>query len=73
MKRIGVIAKTDRHDAPAVVERLLAWCADRGVQPVLEKETAGLCPDAQAFSDSGKARRTADTPRSRYDNDMGAA
>src|SRR6266566_116702 len=48
MKRIGVIAKTDRHDAPAVVERLLAWCADRGVQPVLEKETAGLCPDAQA-------------------------
>jgi NAD+ kinase len=48
MKRIGVIAKTDRPDAREVVERLLAWCADRGLQPVLEKETAGLSPDAQA-------------------------
>ena len=48
MKRIGVVAKTDRADAPGVVERLLVWCAERGLQPVLEKETAGLCPDAQA-------------------------
>jgi NAD+ kinase len=48
MKRIGVVAKTDRADAREVVERLLAWCAERGLQPVLEKETAGLCPDSQA-------------------------
>jgi NAD+ kinase len=50
MKRIGVVAKTDRADAPGVVERLLAWCAERGLQPVLEKETAGLCPDAQTVT-----------------------
>ena len=48
MKRIGVVAKTDRADAREVVERLLAWCAERGLQPVLEKETAGLCLDSQA-------------------------
>jgi NAD+ kinase len=47
MKRIGVVAKTDRADAREVVEQLLAWCAERGLQPVLEKETAGLCPDTQ--------------------------
>src|SRR6266545_5247962 len=48
MKRIGVVAKTDRADAREVVERLLRWCAERGLQPVLEKETAGLCPDMPA-------------------------
>jgi len=47
MKRIGVVAKTDRADAREVVERLLAWCAEQGLQPVLEKETAGLCPDTR--------------------------
>jgi len=48
MKRIGIVAKLDRPDAAGVVARLLAWSAERGLQPVLEKETAGLCPDAQA-------------------------
>ena len=48
MKRIGVVAKTDRRDAREVVERLLAWCGERGLHPILEKETAGLCPDAPA-------------------------
>jgi NAD+ kinase len=48
MKRIGVVARVDRPDAADVVHRLLAWCAERELQPVLEKETAGLCPDAHA-------------------------
>jgi len=48
MKRIGVVAKIDRAEARGVVERLLAWCAERGLQPVLEKETAGLLLDTQA-------------------------
>ncbi len=48
MKRIGIVAKPDRPDAAGVVARLLDWCAEHGLQPVLEKETAGLCPDAQA-------------------------
>ena len=47
MKRIGIVAKPDRPDAAGVVARLLDWCAEHGLQPVLEKETAGLCPDAQ--------------------------
>ena len=40
--------EVDRADAREVVERLLAWCVEHGLQPVLEKETAGLCPDTQA-------------------------
>ncbi len=48
MKRIGIVAKPDRPDAAGVVARLLDWCAEHWLQPVLEKETAGLCPDAQA-------------------------
>src|SRR5215510_15167204 len=48
MKRIGIVAKTDRAEARGVVERLLAWCEERGLQPFLEKETAGLCPEARA-------------------------
>ena len=41
MKRIGIVAKTDRAEARGVVERLLGWCEERGLQPFLEKETAG--------------------------------
>jgi len=48
MKRIGIVAKTDRAEARAVVERLLAWCEERDLQPFLEKETAALCPEARA-------------------------
>lgn len=48
MKRIGVIAKTDRGEARVVIPRLFEWCATRGVSVVLEKETAGLCPDLPA-------------------------
>jgi NAD+ kinase len=50
MKRIGIVAKTDRPEARGVVERLLAWCGERGLQPFLDKETAGLCPEARATS-----------------------
>ena len=45
VKRIGIVAKTDRAEARTVVPQLLEWCAARGIQPVLEKETAALCPD----------------------------
>ena len=46
MKRLGIVAKTDREEARTVVPQLLDWCAARGIQPILEKETAGLCPQA---------------------------
>lgn len=45
MKRLGIVAKTDREEARTVLPQLLDWCAARGIQPVLEKETAGLCPE----------------------------
>lgn len=46
MKRIGIVAKTDREQARAVVADLIAWCLARGFQPLLDKETSALCPDA---------------------------
>ena len=45
MKRIGIVAKTDRQEARTVVPQLLEWCQARGLQPLCEKETAGLCPE----------------------------
>jgi NAD+ kinase len=46
MKRIGIVAKTDRGEAKDVVAGLLQWCAAVDCVPVLDKETAALCPDA---------------------------
>ena len=48
MRRIGIVAKTDREEARVVIPRLLEWCAARGLSPVLEKETAGLVPATTA-------------------------
>ena len=50
MKRIGVLAKTDREEARQVVPQLLEWCAARSVTAVLEKETAALTPDRPALA-----------------------
>ena len=46
MKRIGIVAKTDRDEAKDVVAGLLEWCAARDCVPVLDKETAALCPSS---------------------------
>jgi NAD+ kinase len=46
VKRLGIVAKTDRDEARTVIPQLLDWCAARGIQPILEKETAGVCPQA---------------------------
>ncbi|HEV8437889.1 MAG TPA: NAD(+)/NADH kinase [Methylomirabilota bacterium] len=45
MKRIGIIAKTDREEARTVVPSLLEWCLAHGLQPTCEKETAALAPE----------------------------
>ena len=50
MKRIGIVAKTDRDEARTVVPQLLDWCLARGLQPLLDKETAGLAPDTTAHT-----------------------
>src|SRR6266542_946733 len=46
MRRIGIVAKTDREEARTVVPELLKWCLARGLQPLCEKETAAICPEA---------------------------
>jgi NAD+ kinase len=48
MKRVGIVAKTDRDEARTALPRILEWCAERQLVPVLEKETAGLVPAAVA-------------------------
>ena len=45
MIRIGIVAKTDRQEARVVLPRLVEWCAERQITPILDKETAGVCPD----------------------------
>jgi NAD+ kinase len=45
MKRIGIVAKTDRDEARTVVPELLRWALGRGLQPLCDKETAAICPD----------------------------
>ena len=48
MKRIGVVAKTDRPEAKSVVPALVEWLQARSRQVVLEKETAALCSTGTA-------------------------
>lgn len=50
MKRLGIVAKTDRREAGTVVPALLEWCLARGLHPVCDKETAALCPDSTAVT-----------------------
>jgi len=56
MKRIGIVAKIDRPEAKSVVPELVEWLTGRGLQVVLEKETAALYPKAAT------AARKADLP-----------
>lgn len=46
MKRVGIVAKSDRPEAGEVVPDLVRWLSARGRQVVLEKETAALVPTA---------------------------
>jgi len=46
MNRVGIVAKPDAGGAREVVQRLIGWLQERGRSVVLDKETAGLVPDA---------------------------
>lgn len=48
MKKVGIVAKPDAGGAGDVVRRLCQWVGLRGLGVVLDKETAGLVPDAAA-------------------------
>jgi NAD+ kinase len=46
--RVGLVAKPDAPEAPALLLRLVDWLTSRGLSVSLEKETAGLVPTAAA-------------------------
>ena len=46
MTRVGLVAKPDAREAPALLLRLVEWLTGRGLSVTLEKETAGLVPAA---------------------------
>jgi NAD+ kinase len=46
--RVGLVAKPDAPEAPALIVRLVEWLTSRGLSVSLEKETAGLVPAAPA-------------------------
>jgi NAD+ kinase len=48
VKRVGLVAKPDAREAPALLLRLVDWLTSRGLSVSLEKETAGLVPGATA-------------------------
>lgn len=48
MRRIGIVAKADRSDAPAAVRELVAWLTGRGLEVVVDQETAELLPSPVA-------------------------
>jgi NAD+ kinase len=43
--RIGIVARADRPDAPAVVRDLARWLQARGCRVVVDRETGALLPD----------------------------
>ncbi|MGH7207213.1 MAG: NAD(+)/NADH kinase [Nitrospiraceae bacterium] len=46
MKRVGIIAKPHKAEARTVLRDLLPWLEGRGVQPLLDEETAALAGTA---------------------------
>lgn len=48
MTRVGIVAKPDAPRAAGVLGRLVEWLGERGFGVWLEKETAGLVPEARA-------------------------
>jgi NAD+ kinase len=46
--RVGLVAKPDAPEAPALLLRLVEWLTSRGLSVSLEKESAGLVPSAAA-------------------------
>src|SRR5262249_59397265 len=46
VKRLGVVAKTDRDEAGSMLLEVLRWCEGHALEVCLDKETAGLVPEA---------------------------
>lgn len=53
MKRVGIIAKPHKPEVRTVLQELLPWLEARGVEPVLDVDTAGLAgmPGGQGKAD----------------------
>jgi len=59
IKKIGIISKPRKRDAGPVLSDLVRWLKERGIEPLMDQETAGLIdfdsphkrPDIAALSD----------------------
>jgi len=49
VKRIGVVANVDRPEAKSVVQSLVSWLRERGIQVVLDQDTAALVSEPTAW------------------------
>jgi NAD+ kinase len=47
VKRLGIVARTDREEVRTLVPRLVEWCAERGLEPVADRDTAALVPEGK--------------------------
>jgi NAD+ kinase len=45
VKRVGLVARTDREESRTLLPRVLAWCAERGLEPFADRDTASLLPE----------------------------
>jgi NAD+ kinase len=49
VKRIGIVANVDRPEAKSVVQSLVSWLRERGIQAVLDQDTAALVSEPSAW------------------------
>jgi len=49
-KRIGIISKPKKKDAGDILSRLVKWLKERGTEPIMDKETAGLIDEKSHYT-----------------------
>jgi len=60
MKRVGIVAKTDRVEAKSVVPSLTTWLVERNIEVVLDRNTAALVPHPAASAERSDLPRQVD-------------
>src|SRR4030066_1634934 len=49
IKKIGIISKPRKSDAGPVLSDLVRWLKERGIEPLMDQETAGLIDFASSY------------------------
>ena len=62
MKRIGIIAKPHKPEARTVLQEMVPWIVARGVEPVLDVDTADLGRDGRGSAQVGSPRACGPPP-----------